>query len=104
LKLNPIDPQNYLFYTHLALGHLGAGRQEDAAQNAREAVRLKPDFGESRVLLASALGYLGRKSEAVQALGPLFKKVSDYVDGRRIWAPVVKELVLNGLKKVGLVD
>jgi tetratricopeptide (TPR) repeat protein len=102
LQLNPTDPQNFLFLTHLALAQLGAGNYEKSAELARDVIRQRPDFDEPHILLASALGYLDRIKEAAEAMGPFAETATEFIEGRLYWADVTKQCVRDGLRKAGL--
>jgi adenylate cyclase len=68
LQLSPRDPRIAMYFGFLAHGHLTAGRYDVAAEKAREARNLRPNSPEPYLLLAAALGHLGRLDEANTAL------------------------------------
>ncbi len=104
LQLNPSDPQHQVFTVQLALAHLGAGRFEVAAKLAREALRRQPDFTEGVVTLASSLGYLGRGDEARAAIEGHEKTAPEFIDQHVTYAPELKDCLLKGLRKAGLIE
>jgi adenylate cyclase len=104
LELNPLDPRNYMFMTHLAVAHLCAGHHQASVDLVREATRRQPDFIESHVALASALGHLGQKEEAHRVIAGFEDSALDYVEGRPNWAQKTKDCVLDGLRKAGLLE
>ena len=101
-KLNPMDTRSHLIDTHLALAHLGLGRYERAIEHARDAIRCKPDFAEPHILLASALGYLGKSEEAIGTLEPFEESTRQYFERQPLYAQVTKDCILDGLRKAGL--
>jgi adenylate cyclase len=103
-KLNPMDPRAHLIDTHMALANLGLGSYAQAIEHARDAIRRKPDFAEPRMLLASALGYLGRSEEVVDALGTLGQSDLQYFDLQPQYAQVTRDCIQEGLRKAGLLD
>jgi adenylate cyclase len=102
LELDPLDPQKHLYLTHLAIAHLCAGHYEKAVDFAKQALRQQPDFLESRITLASALGYLGREAEARLALEDRENLARRFVKEEPRWAQETKQRVLDGLSKAGL--
>lgn len=102
LELNPQDPQNFQIRTFLAAGYLCIGRYDMAVDLARTASRDNPDFIESHIVLASALGHLDRGDEARIALGKFNDEALAYVDGRPTWTEEMRSLVLSGLGRAGL--
>jgi adenylate cyclase len=104
LEINPLDPRNFIIKTHLAVANICAGKYERAAEVARDATRQRADYLEPHAALASALGYLGRATEAAQAIGEFRDRVVEYAESYPIWKPATKERVLVGLRKAGLVE
>ena len=102
LQLNPLDPQSHLYLTHLALANLGAERYEDAAEHAREAIRLKPDFLEAQIALASSLGHLNHSAEGAKAIEEIRDVAMHYVETHVAYAQDLKDRVIDGLRKAGL--
>ena len=90
--------------TQLALSHLCNGRYHKAVKCAQEAILRKQGFLESHVALASAFGYLERPDEARSALEGFGNVVTDFVETHDAYAQEVKDRVLEGLRKAGLVE
>ena len=84
LELNPLDPRNFNFMAHLSMAYLGVSKYEAAVHWGREATRRNPEFFESHVNLASALGYLDRGAEARELLARFDESASSYLLNR-IW-------------------
>lgn len=107
VALNPADPRNHVYMFQLALAHLGAGRFETALSCAREAIRHAPDNADNielQIVLASILGRLGKTSEAQRAIEAVADRARDYIDTHILFAPELKYLILEGLRKGGLPD
>jgi adenylate cyclase len=68
LRLNSRDPQNWLILLQLALTHYLDGDNLAALAVLQDAVRLYPSEPQIVVLLAAALGQLGRPAEGLEAL------------------------------------
>ena len=102
LELNPLDPQYHLYLTQLALSNLGAERYEDAAEQAREAIRLKPDFLEARIALASSLGHLNHSIDGVKAIEEIRDVAIHSVETHIVYAQDLKDRLIDGLRKAGL--
>ena len=102
LELNPLAPRNFNFMAHLSIAYLRLGEYDTAARWGRESTRRNPDFFESHVNLASALGYLGRGEEAQELLARFEDSAIDYIQ-RRPWPRQdVTDILLEGLRKAGL--
>jgi adenylate cyclase len=104
LDLNPLDPLNYVVKSHLADAKICAGDHEQAAELARDAIRQRPDYIDSYVALAVALGHLERADEAQQAIGEFRDRARDYVENHPLWAEKIKDVFLTGLRKAGLAE
>jgi adenylate cyclase len=102
LELNPLDPRNFNYIAHLSLAYLCIGDYEAAARWGREATRRNPEFFESHVNLAAALGYLGRGTEARELLARFDDTPAAFVRGRVWLRQDVTEILLEGLRKAGL--
>ncbi len=68
LRLSPQDPRIHFTLAMIARAHLNAGDPEQAARWAEKAVHRRVDYPLSHLILASALGHLGRIEEARRAL------------------------------------
>ena len=64
LRLSPFDPMNFMAQNALAIAHFHAKRYEAAAEAARRAVDVNPDFSACHAHFAAALVRLGRLGEA----------------------------------------
>jgi len=67
IRLSPFDPWITAALHGISMGHFLNGRYDDAAKAARRAIRSKPGFSISHMLLAAALAKLGRTDEAKAA-------------------------------------
>ena len=77
LRLNPHDPQAFIWLQLLAFAHQLSGGAEEAAQRAREAVAMRPESASGQAALACASVRLGRMGEAragVLALEQILKE------------------------------
>jgi tetratricopeptide (TPR) repeat protein len=64
LRLSPFDPMNFMAQDALAIAHFYAKRYEAAAEAARRAVDVNPDFSACHAHFPAALVRLGRLGEA----------------------------------------
>jgi TolB-like protein/class 3 adenylate cyclase len=107
LRLSPFDPLIYLPYIGLAYAHFAAGRFEEMVSAANLASQSNPRFTPPLILLAAALGCLGRSEDAntiVQRLLELQSGITvatailsaRYVDPNNIAA------LENALRRAGL--
>ncbi len=105
LDLNPLDPRNYVVTTHLAVAKLCVGDYKSAIELTRASIRQRPDYIDSRITLAAALGYLNRADDAREALGEFHDRVQGYIDNPPypLWRIHVKDHYLVGLRMVGLI-
>jgi adenylate cyclase len=67
IRLSPLDPWITAALHGMFLGHFLRGRYEDAATAVGRAIRSKPGFSISHMMLAAALAKLGRIDEAKAA-------------------------------------
>ena len=103
LRLNPQDPRIHFSITMVARAHLNARNPEEAARWAERATHRRADYPLGHLVLASALGHLGRREEARAALSecerldpgfalrwalrPMYKDPADdlyFLDGLRL--------------------
>ena len=68
ISLNPRHPRIHLYRALLARAHLDAHHYEDAADQARQTVQRGRVYLDEHLILASALGHLGRGAEAKAVL------------------------------------
>lgn len=73
IALSPLDPARFVFEAFLADGRLTAGRWDEAAQAARESIRLNAMHLASHRILTVALSLGGRIDEARAAASDLLK-------------------------------
>ena len=104
LEINPIDPRNFIMKTHLASAYLCAGDYEKSSELARDATRQRSTYIDSHVVLAAALGYLGRTDEAQQAAEAFRDKAEDFVENHPFYCRDTKDRFLGGLRKARLLD
>jgi TolB-like protein/Flp pilus assembly protein TadD len=106
LDINPLDPRNYVVVTHLAVAKLCVGDYEAAIELARASIRQRPDYIDSRITLAAALGHLGRADEAREALGEFRDQIRDHIENHPypLWHMHVKDHYLTGLRKAHLIE
>ena len=68
IRLDPLDPRGFLTQTAMAFAHFIAGRDDDAADWAARALRLKPNWHPALRVALAANGMRGRLDEASGAL------------------------------------
>ncbi len=73
MDLSPHDPMRWAFHSYRALAHLFAGEFENAADFARQAIRMPQCHYWPYVHRAAALGHLGEHSEAREAVAELLR-------------------------------
>jgi len=96
LQLSPKDPRSYIYLDLQSGGHFLAGRYDEAAAVARDAVNRHPNDPAGRVLLAASLGKAGRIEEARRDLAR-----GDRIDPRflsRLW--IIQSLPQTDLERV----
>jgi len=64
LRLSPFDPGRWACHVAICIAHFLAERDEAAAEAARRALELNPNFSSVRALLAAALARRGRSADA----------------------------------------
>lgn len=102
LELNPLDTRNFNYMAHLCLAYLCVGDYQTAVRWGREATRRNPEFFESQVNLAAALGYLGRGEEARELLVGFDDMPGAHVRDRAWLRQDVTDVLLEGLRRAGL--
>jgi len=101
---NPLCPGYQ--YVAASLDHYRRGAYELALKEAKRIAM--PDLHWDPMLRAAALGQLGRRAEANEALGELLALTHDFVDRARfyiaayVWSEELVERLLDGLTKAGL--
>ena len=108
VRLSPHDPHRWAFSMYGSLAHIFAGEYEKAAEWALAAVRVPNSHFWSNAALVSALGHLGRETEAKDALRELMALKPDfgcnYVRERLFYLNDETQLerYVEGLIKAGL--
>jgi adenylate cyclase len=97
LQLSPLDPQQDLYLTQLALSELGVERYDDAIAHARDALRRNPGFIEARIALAAATGLSGGRYDAEISGDDFRQEAETYVREHPIYSRALKDLLLDGL-------
>jgi len=106
LRLDPHNPQNFLFITALAVAHYCASRYSEAISFARKAIQQRPEFtGSYRIYIAS-LAQAGQLDEARTALDELRKLQPefsvDWVSKNTPYTQTTMPIVIEGLRRAGL--
>jgi tetratricopeptide (TPR) repeat protein len=104
LQLSPKDPRAHIYLSLKSGGHFVAGRYDEAAAFARDALNRRRDEPAARILLAAALALAGQPDQARDALA-----LGPHVEAarlERLWVidwlrPADRERVLAGLRKAG---
>jgi adenylate cyclase len=111
VRLNARHPRIYIYRANLARAYLDAHQYEEAADQARQAVHRGGVFLDGHLILASALGHLGRADEAMAVLDDI-----ETSRGLRIGDVVLSpfwqlykdtgpnEHLFDGLRKAGLLE
>jgi adenylate cyclase len=106
LRLNPHDPQNFLFINALAVAHLCAGRYSEAISFARKAIQQRSEFTGSHRIYIASLAHAGRLDEARAALDELKRlqpEISiDWIEKNPPYTQATMPIVIEGLRKAGL--
>ena len=106
LRFSPLDPWRFVAWHGVFAGNFQHGRYEQATSAARKAVQVNPQFSISHMLLAAALGKLGRSDEAkvaaerVLALQPGFR-ISEFCAAIDL-TPAIAVPLTEALRQVGL--
>ena len=107
IRLSPQDAHMGSFLVRTAQAHLYGRDYEDAAAWARKALRL-PNFQWSRhMILASALGHLGRTAEARAEIDLLLERIPQFSAAYILdYSPMIDSAnfrhMVEGLHKAGL--
>lgn len=107
LRLSPKDPYRWAFSCMRACALVLIKDYEDAVAWGQRGIRDNPQMFWSYVHVAAALGHLGRKKEATQAVAELLGVKPDFstdtIDETvRFKDPADREHFLDGLRKAGL--
>ena len=90
------DPDDFNAHWELARLYLQRGQFDEARRELEAVMRLRPDFHQGRVVLASVYDQLGLFAEAVDAYALAIAQVPDPEVGRSL----VQELILANAKKL----
>ena len=104
LRLSPKDPRSYLLLGMESGGHFVAGRFDQAAEVARDALNRRPGDPALRVLLAASLGSAGRDDEARSALAhgdPIEEALISQLWVLPWFKGIERKRVMDGLRKAG---
>ena len=104
-RLNPNDPQSFVWMHFLALAHILSGEHAEAAERAAETVAMRSDSHLGYAMLACSLSYLGREAEARRALDEMLRvqpkagALDDLIG--RFTVPTERALFQAGLRRAG---
>jgi TolB-like protein len=107
IRLSPLDPETAFFLGGIAIGNYMAGRFDESAKYATDALRLRPGFQGAQRQRSAALGAAGRIDEAREALALARRNHPELSIG---WikenvpyqTPQLMERHLDGMRKAGL--
>ena len=107
MRLNPLDPNVFMWQTDIALAHLCAGRYEDAATWAEKAVHEQPNFAFTMRVAAASHALAGHPSEAQRAMARLRQldpnlRLSNLGDVISPLRPADRAKYIESLRKAGL--
>ena len=102
MRLDPLHPPLWDFYTGRALVHLG--RYEEALTSLDTALRRAPFFGHIQLYKAAAWAHLGRPDEARAALSvpALYASIGDLRRLDSYMESIEFDRFIEGLRKAGL--
>ena len=103
-QLSPRDPRLYIYLDLQSSGHFVAGRYDEAAALAKDAINRHPDDPAARALLAASLAKAGRIEEARGVLSHGDPADPTFLD--RLWViqslpQTDRERVVDALRMVG---
>jgi len=108
IDLSPHDPFRWAFMSYRSLAHLFGGEFEEATAWARRATQVPNAHFWAAANLVSALGHLGDRSQAREAVMELLQMRPDFTrnfaKGRLFYVknPEQLEIFLEGLKRAGI--
>ncbi len=104
-RLNPNDPQAFVWMQYVALAHFLLGEHADAAERAAETVAMRPDYHVGYAILACSLAAMGRAAEAGRAVDDMLRvqpnphALDDLM--ARFVDPTDRARLLDGLRRAG---
>ncbi len=109
IRLNPLDPRVFLTQSAMAFAHFIAGRDDEAAEWAAKAMRLKPNWHPALRMALASDGMRGRLDEAERVLRIYLRsdpdlsiaKICGFYPLRR---DVDRQRLILGLRKAGVPD
>ena len=108
IRLSPMDAWMIASLHGIFLGHFLRRRYDEAATAARRAIRSKPGFSISYMMLAAALSKLGRVDEATAAAGRVLELQPNFSSSAQCIAvgavAVVAEPLVEAMRAAGLPD
>ena len=107
IRLDPLDPRAFLTQTAMAFAHFIAGLDDQAADWAAKALRLKPNWHPALRMALASNGIRGRADEAHRVLRAYLEidpdvsiaKISGFYPFRR---EVDRQRLILGLRKAGV--
>jgi len=108
IRLSPLDPWITAALHGIFLGHFLRGRYEEATAAVRRAIRSKPDFSISHMMLAAALVKLRHIDEAKAAAAHVLALQPNFSSSGQCAAvgctPALAEPLIEALRAAGLPD
>ena len=108
IRLSPLDAWITAALHGVFLGQFLRQRYEEAATAVRRAIRSKPGFSISYMMLAAALSQLGRTDEARAAAKRVMQLQPNFSSGGQCFAvgavPVLAEPLVEAMRAAGLPD
>ena len=104
LRLNPHDPQNFVWFALLAWAQLFEGKAEDALLSATKAAKVRPDWRPALETLASCYAALGRLEEArrcVEQMRTLAVPAGDVLAPVKRRSPERRDQMADLLRRAG---
>lgn len=107
IRVSPLDPGAFFFYSIAAIAHLFCGRPAEAYDLAKKSARMYPDWDTTYWAMIPALTQLGRVEEARAAVSKLLElspsaTVSRYREVLPIANPEHLNMMLDGMTAAGL--
>jgi adenylate cyclase len=105
VRVSPLDPTLYIFFTGMAVALIELGRFEEAVATAKRALRQNQTYSVTYRCLAAALAQLGRQAEAGEAAARLLElhpgfRISEWT--RRVPGQIKSKAFVEGLRLAGL--